>query len=130
MGHSLKESRTKQVIKSVASNMTGTARLVSDVVDARFIDTIGWTAKWTGTPNGAFTMEVSNDYLPGNTPLDPVQNAGTWATVTPSTAITGGGAAGNMAWSVQVPFAFARLVWTNTSSTGACAAQYTGKSAG
>ena len=43
-------------------------------------DRVGYQLVWTGTPAGTFSVEVSNDET-------------TWAELTLSTAITGGGAA-------------------------------------
>jgi hypothetical protein len=78
-------------------------------------DRVGYQLVWTGTPVGTFSVEVSNDDT-------------TWAELTLSTEITGGGAADNAFIDVETAAKFVRVKWTNSSSTGTLQAHITAKS--
>jgi len=79
------------------------------------MDRVGYQISWTGTPNGDFTVEVSND-------------GSIWAPLTLSTAITASGSADNAFIDVETASKFVRLVYTASSSTGTLQAHITGKS--
>lgn len=74
---------------------------------------------FTGTPNGSFTLECSNDMGVSDKALNKFSSEGVvnWTTVTDSTfAVT---AAGDVTWDVQnVGYRWVRVRWTRTSSTG------------
>jgi hypothetical protein len=129
MGHSLKDMFNKQIIK--AGVMTGTARVVSDVMDLRFKDILMMQVVWTGAATGAFTLEVSENYVSAAdaNPQRPV-NAGNWDTITPNPAIAPAGTGGSQSWQLQTGAAYGRLVYTNATSTGVVNAWATAKSLG
>ena len=67
-------------------------------------------AIWTGTPNGQFYVETSN-------------NPGSIGDEIPGSAVVVSGAAGQNMWNIENPrYRYARLVWIASSSTGALGA--------
>lgn len=83
---------------------------------------ICYDIKWTGTPVGVFTIEVSNTYA--QNPDGSVKTAGNW-TVIPSASFAGtypvpsGSASNGMIEVVGTETNCIRLVYTRTSGTGA-----------
>lgn len=75
---------------------------------------------WTGTPDGTFTLQASNDKG-----LEDKTNGGwsssgvtNWTTITGSNAATAG-AAGNWMWDVEnTGYRWVRIVYTRAASTG------------
>ena len=78
-------------------------------------DRVGYQLVWTGTPEGTFSVEVSNDEV-------------TWAELTLSASINGGGAADNAFIDIETAAKYVRCKWTNSSSTGTLQAHITAKS--
>lgn len=121
-----------QVITNGA--MTGTTVITSLPTNIKYRDSVAYQAKWTGTPNGTFSVEGSVDYNPN---LPQAQNpvgttaSATWTPITLSPTPAATGSAGNFIINMnQLAFAWIRLVYTNTSSTGTLQAYVTAKSLG
>lgn len=104
------------VIPSSANNMTGTSVLTGLTIAMGPRSSVSYHAVWTGTPNGAFSFEFSND---------DVANSGSvsnWTALTVPAAFTSGnpvGAAASFGFEL-VPYSFrwTRIKYTNASSTG------------
>ena len=94
---------------AMASNITGPSTNILHT------DRVGYQLVWTGTPEGTFSVEVSNDEV-------------SWATLTLSTSITGGGAADNAFIDVETAAKFVRVLWTASSSSGTLQAHITSTS--
>lgn len=92
------------------------ASITSLVTNIQYMDDVVYQIQWTGTPVGTFTVQVSEDYQQsGGTVL----NAGTWTTLTLSSAITAAGSADQAILDLnQLPYSWIRLVYTRTSGTG------------
>jgi hypothetical protein len=89
--------------------MTGTATVVSTPINVTRVDRFTIQARWSGTPNGAIKVQVSNDDGTGTL---------NWTDL-PSSSVSITGAAGSTLYSVNnVAFVWVRLSYTNTSSTG------------
>ena len=111
--------------KNYALTMTSTAMASTDVLTSEPIklfydDLVSVQAAWTGTPVGNWTLEVSND---DGRPTD-LSNPVTSISVTNWTSVTGssaaaGGAAGTQFYDMsQTAAKWARIKYTNASSTG------------
>lgn len=109
--------------------MSGTNKIAGTWALIESLPLIAWTPRWTGTPVGTFTVEVSNEYSPnpdvnaaagaGNTPLDLAV-----ATATISASPAGAyPAAGCTVTLGPIGFKWARLCYTNTSSSGVLTAR-------
>lgn len=99
--------------------MTGTNKLTGNPALINQAHGISWTMRWTGTPVGVFSVEVSNEYDPNTnpTPADWTQYTLTIpAGVNPAGAYPAAGSGIDLA---PTSFKWARLCYTNTSSTGA-----------
>ena len=95
-----------------AGVMTGTATVNSTVMDLD--QSYGWDcqAVWTGTPNGAIKVQVSDDIALSSASVT------NWTDVA-SSSVSITGAAGNTRWGARpVDYRWLRLTYTNTSSTG------------
>ena len=114
------------VVPAASGNMLST--LQSPPTNISGLDDVGYSLSWTGTPNGTFTVQVSLDYSPGLAPTDYPINAGTWSTLTLSTAITASGSPDNAFIDVTLVSApWIRLVYTPSSSTGTLSVWVCGK---
>ena len=80
-----------------------------------YTDRVGYQISWTGTPTGAFTVEISNDET-------------TWVELTLSTPITASGSADDAFIDAETAAKFIRLVYTRTSGTGTLNVHITAKS--
>ena len=89
--------------------------ITSDSTNIMHTDRVGYQLVWTGTPNGVFTVEVSNDEV-------------TWAELTLSTAITAAGSADNAFIDCETAAKYIRCKYTASSSTGTLQAHITAKS--
>jgi hypothetical protein len=107
----------KRVITDGA--MAGTDVLTGDWVSLRGMSKISFQAIWTGTPNGAFSFEVTNAKA-ADTGVPPSTATATALTL-PSGFSSGNpaGSASNFMFEfVDMSEAFIRCKYTNASSTG------------
>lgn len=118
--------RTSNDLIVDAGSMTGTATINSDPIWLGNAMGVAIQAVWTGTPNGSFKIQCSID------PQVPQPGASTptitnWEDVADSSyAVTG--SAGSYTWNIESAyFAWARVVYTNTSSTGTLTARFNAK---
>lgn len=100
-----------------ASNMTGTTVVTSNVVDTRYLTNLYLQISYTGTPNGSFSIQASMDYVPNPAGGAGIV-AGTWIDIGANIANAAGGAGAVGVNIANEGYAFLRLVYTNTSSTG------------
>ena len=95
-------------IVNVASAQSLSADFTSATIDARYYQHVTIQLIWTGTPTGNFTIEVSNDEGPIPT---------NWVTVASSTQAAGG-AAGSKNYEPSGGYAWYRVFYDSSSSTG------------
>lgn len=88
-----------------AGVMTGTAVITSAVLDILSLVNVAFQLKWTGTPNGTFSVQGSQDNVTFN-------DIG--ATISPAV----GSADSRLINISGVAFRYIQVVYTNTSSTG------------
>lgn len=89
---------------------------------------IGFDISWaaTGSPNGTFSVEVSNSYSVDATGKQ--NNAGNWTALTLSQAVSPTGSAGNAFIDIDgVAASWIRLTYTPSSGTGTMNAYLSGK---
>lgn len=117
--------------KFVTQGDTSLTSVTSAAVNVENLDNISiQTNITTGTPTGAFTVQVSADYQQaGNLVGAQVINTGNWVTLTTpaSLAITAGSPANARLPVNQIPEPWIRLVYTKTSGTGLFDAVIVGK---
>lgn len=106
---------------SLATNQT------SSGIHTQYIDNIGVQFVWTGTPTGAFGIDVSN-----NATLNPngTVSGGTWTPLvltSPNAPLATGAAGDGFIDLNQTGAAFIRVTYISTSGTGTCTATLTGK---
>ena len=105
------------------ATMSGQATVTSLVTDVRWRDSVSYQFNWTGTPQGSFAIQGSNDYAPGlpqSAEPPQGQNSGTWNSLTLSTTPVAAGS-GSFTYLVnlnQLGFAYVRAQYTNTTSSG------------
>lgn len=117
----------------VAGNqtMTGTATLTSLPSNILYKDSVAIALNYTGTPNGTFSVQGSNDYNPGLPQSAGTVNAGTWVALSLSPAPVASGSAANILLNLnQLAFPWIRVQYTNTSSTGVLTGNIVAKSLG
>lgn len=94
----------KQIIVNGA--MASTNTITTNGILTTQLDNIGLQFIWTGTPNGSFFIDGSND------------NA-TWGPLSGGAAGTASGSAGDLEANVnQFPFKYIRARYVNSSSSG------------
>lgn len=103
------------------------ASVTSAATNIKNLDDCAYQVNFTGTPTGAFTVEVSLDYAQdfmGN-----ITNAGTWNTMVITGTFAPAGSAGSFYIPLPVTNAapYVRLVYTRTSGTGTLNAFFSGK---
>lgn len=108
---------------SATNTMTGTNKITGTPVVIEQSHGVSWTMRWTGTPTGTFSVEVSNEYDPQTNPTP-----GDWtqytltipAGVNPAGAYPAAGSGIDLA---PTSFRAARLAYTNSASTGVLTAR-------
>jgi hypothetical protein len=98
--------------------MTGTTKLTGKPVVIEQAHGVAWTMRWTGTPTGTFSVEVSNQYDPQT---NPTPNDWTQYTLTIPAGVQPAGAyptAGSGIDLAPTSFRAARLCYTNASGAG------------
>jgi hypothetical protein len=100
-----------------AGDMSSSTPLVSAVTNIEHLDNIALQFNFSGTPTGAFAVEVSVDYAQdanGN-----VTNPGTWVPMALSPAPAAAGAAGSIFIDIQMTSApWIRSKYTKASGSG------------
>lgn len=117
---------TQVVNFSPNNTMTGAAVLTSQWFQCGQLTLASFLASWTGTPNGAFSFEVSNDPTdnPGTIPaagIIPLPLPAAFAAGNPAGSATG------YPFDFEIAFRWIRIKYTNASSTGALFAFFEGK---
>ena len=107
----------------VNGDMSG--NLTSPVTIKNQVSMISYSVAFTGTPTGAFSVEVSDDY--SEHPDGSVLNAGTWNTLPISPSVTASGAPGNGFIDIVTGAYAIRLVYTSSSGTGSLTAKVSGQ---
>ncbi len=91
--------------------------ITSAAVEVRNQDNVGIQLHWTGTPTGAFSVQISSNHkedIEGN-----IQVAGDWVTLPLSPAISASGSADDAYIDLnQMSTMYMRIVYTRTGSTG------------
>lgn len=102
------------------------ATLTSVATNIQYLDTVAYQWNFTGTPTGAFTVQVSLDYSQDQ--FGNITNAGNWNTITLTGSPAAAGAAGTQAANLQtLGFPWIRTVYTKTSGTGSLNTFISGK---
>lgn len=100
--------------------------LTSAVVEIQQQDNIGIQLKWSGSPVGTFSFQVSSDYL--KDPIGNVQNPGNWIALPVDPVITAAGTPDDAYVDLnQLSASFVRVVYTRTSGVGVLNVLVTGK---
>jgi hypothetical protein len=129
-GEEPKMSRKNNLLRFKALTggvMTGTTVLTSAVCGIRWLDNVGIQLTWTGTAVGTFQVQVSANHdedEQGN-----VRTAGNWVALDLGSPgpVASGTASSIYIDLTQLSAPFIRVVYTNTSSTGALSVVMTGK---
>lgn len=94
-----------------------------------WLDNVGIVLSFTGTPQGHFEVQVSNDYQPAQMPNSVPVNAGTWITVPLDNIPVAGGVDDTVAIDLnQLPFQWVKVVYVRSSGTGTLNGQIVSKS--
>jgi hypothetical protein len=94
--------------------------VVSNVIDARYLDNIALQVIISGNPTGTLNWQGSNDFVPNPNAISeaaPINN-GTWVSLTPAPTAPSGSAYSALANLTGVAFAFLRVSYTPTSGSG------------
>lgn len=112
-----------QVVTS--GDMSG--NITSLVTNIQFLDNVGYQFNFTGTPTGAFAIEVSADYAQNAQGV--VTNPGTWIPVTLPSSPVASGSAGSIYIDLnQLSACWIRSTYAASSGSGTLNAYITGKS--
>lgn len=98
--------------------MSGTNKITGTPLSISPSHGLSFTMRWTGTPVGVFSVEVSNEYDPAS---NPTPSDWTQLTLTIPAGVQPAGAypaAGSGIDIAPTSFKWIRLCYTNTSSTG------------
>lgn len=125
--------------RTITDGDMSTASLTSLVTEIQYLDNVGVQLNWTGSPVGAFAIQISSDYRRYGL-TDKVTATGTW---TPLTLTYWDGAA--FVTDTEVPTSlgspifldlaflsapFIRIVYTRSSGSGTLQCTVTGKQSG
>lgn len=102
------------------------ATVTSKATNILYLSTIAYQWNFSGTPTGAFSVQVSLDYAQdsqGN-----ISNAGNWNTLTLTGSPAAAGSAGSQAANIPtLGFPWIRTVYTKSSGTGTLNVYISGK---
>jgi hypothetical protein len=98
----------------VSGVMSGTNTITSNAINIQNIDNVCMEIAWTGTPTGSFAVEGS-------------LTQENWSAIDLSIAGAAGQAGSRLLDMNQLSFPFIRLVYTNSSGSGALTAYIGGK---
>lgn len=121
-------SRGKNTLKKYQNVTAGdmSASITSPATNIQFLDNVGVQLHFTGTPTGAFSVEVSMDHEQDSQGV--VSNAGNWVALPLSPSPVASGAAGDIYIDMnQLSAPWIRTVYTRTSSTGTLASYISAK---
>lgn len=113
----------------VVNAVSMAATITSSPTNVQYLDNVVYELSWpsTGSPNGTFAVQASEDYQVSSTGT--VTNSGTWVPLTLSSTITATGSADQALIDLnQIPFSWIRLVYTRSSGTGTLDVFVSGKS--
>lgn len=90
---------------------------ISLVTNKNRIPLVSYTVVWTNGVTGTFSVEVSNDYVPGQAPFEEPVNAGTWTALplAPAPVAPAGVAGSDQIEIIFSSSAWIRLVFTDGS---------------
>lgn len=118
-------SNVIQMVFTPNNTMTGTATISTNAIPVDQIYGFAIQAVWTGTSAGTLKLQASSDPAPksSNVSTGGPYAVTNWTDVTnSSTAVVSGG--GNFMWNFNGAFYnYVRLVYTNSSGTGAITAE-------
>lgn len=114
----------KPVVLYTAQSMA--ASFTSPPVEIRLQDNLGFQLKWSGSPVGSFSVQISSTYsedINGN-----VMDLGAWVSLPLSPAIAATGAPDDAYIDLnQMSAMYVRIVYTRTSGTGSFSCVAVGK---
>lgn len=110
--------------------MSGTNTIYSQAFDCRSLEIGTFAPTWTGTPTGAFEVQVSLDYVPNPTPGGAALNAGTWNTISPAPANPAGSPGNTYIPNFATGCGYIRLQYVNATGTGVLGGTFFAKTRG
>jgi len=105
------------------------ANYTSPPTNTQYLDNVVYVLSWpaTGSPNGTFAVQVSEDYTVSSTGT--VTSSGTWLPLTLSATVAATGGADQALIDLnQLPSSWVRLVYTQSSGSGTLTGYISGKS--
>ncbi len=101
-----------------SASMSATLVVTSLISNISYKDSVSLQYKWTGNPTGAFDVQGSVDYNPGQPQSNGTYNSGTWTSITLSPAPIATGSSSVLIDMNQLSFPYIKTVYTNTSGSG------------
>ena len=105
------------------------ADITSDAISCAYLDNLSIQLDWSGTPDGSFKVQASNDHEEVNQGgVAVVTIPGSWVDIPLSTTITATGSADDAQIALnQIPGPYVRVVYTASSGTGSLNCFVSGK---